>query len=106
MITLYGKKYARTESEFTGSLFHNDGQTCNGFYRVNKAGIYIFDHRWKPVAFIRCDGFGPVSVTRVNNQWRYMHALDSNSEKWMSVPDSYIDEREGAKQLTRAVYND
>ena len=104
MITLYGKKYARNDNEFVGTLFERDG-TANGFYKVTKAGIYFSDMQGNERAFIRRDGLGPVTVTKTDKGARfYMFAASSIDEKWLGVPDSYIAHIEGAKELARSVF--
>jgi hypothetical protein len=103
MITLYGKKYARNEKEFIGTIFEKDG-TANGFYRVLKSGIYLSDMQGNERAFIRKDGLGPVTVSRHDGKRRYMLSTSTLDEKWMGVPESYMETRDGAQELARSVY--
>jgi hypothetical protein len=103
MLTLYGKKYAKNEKEFTGTLFEKDG-TANGFYRVLKAGIYLSDMQGNERAFIRKDGLGPVTVFRHDGKRRYMFSTSTRDEQWLGVPKSYMATREGAQGLARSVY--
>jgi len=103
MLTLYGKKYAKNNGEFTDTLFERDG-TANGFYRVLKSGIYFSDMQGNERAFIRRDGLGPVTVSKHNGKRRYMHATSSLEESWLGIPDSYMATVEGAKELARQVY--
>jgi hypothetical protein len=103
MLTLYGKKYAKNEKEFIGTLFKKDG-TANGFYRVLKSGIYLSDMQGNERAFIRRDGLGPVTVFRHNGKRRYMFSTSTRDEQWLCVPESYMQTREGAQKLARSVY--
>lgn len=103
MITLYGKQYAKNDREFTGSLF-TGGATCNGYYKATARGLYIYDHQHTPVAFIRRDGMGPVSVSKHNGRWRYMFALSSNDAAFIGVPHSYIEQCDGAKDCAESVF--
>ena len=104
MITLYGKKYAKNEREFTSTLFEQGG-TANGFYRVTRGGVFISDMQGKERAYIRRDGLGPVSVTRNHEGKRvYMFAASATDEKWLGVPDSYLEHTQGAENLAREVF--
>lgn len=103
MIILYGKKYAKTEKEFTETLFQADG-TANGFYKVLKAGIYLSDMQGNERAFVRHDGLGPVTVAKHDGKRRYMFSTSTRDEKWLGVPDSYTATVNGAKELARQVY--
>lgn len=103
MLTLYGKKYARNEKEFTETLFQSDG-TANGFYKATKAGIYLSDMQGNERAFVRHDGLGPVSVSRHDGRRRYSFAASTIDEKWLGVPDSYMAACDGAKALAKAAY--
>jgi hypothetical protein len=103
MITLYGKKYAKNEKQFTETLFQKDG-TANGFYKVTKAGIYLSDMQGNERAFIRHDGLGPVTVHRHNGKRQFMFAASTLDEKWLNVPESYMAKCEGAASLAKSVY--
>ena len=103
MLTLYGKKYAKSEKEFIGTLFEKDG-TANGFYRVLMAGIYLSDMQGNERAFIRKDGLGPVTVFRHEGKRRYMFSISTLDEKWLGVPDSYMQAREDAQGVARSIF--
>lgn len=103
MITLYGKKYAKSGKEFTNTLFQSDG-TANGFYSVLKAGIYLSDMQGNERAFIRHDGLGPVTVAMHDGKRRYMFSTTTRDEQWLGVPESYTATIEGAKEIARNVY--
>lgn len=98
MIELYGKRYAKNSREFTDSLFNPAG-TANGFYMVTSAGIYLSDMQGKERAFIRRDGYGPVTVANHEGNRRYMFAASSLDESWLGVPDSYMAKVKGAEAL-------
>lgn len=95
MFILYGKKYAKNDREAVNSLFSPSG-TVNGFYKRTSGGIILLDLQWNERAFIRADGFGPVSVTRINGKRYYMQALSSTDEAWLGVPEKYSEARAGA----------
>lgn len=100
MIELYGKKYAKTESELVGTLFNNDGQgTANGYYKVTGSGVFLSDMQGNRRAFIRSDGLGPVTVTKCNGKQHFMFSCSTSDAEWLGVPDSYIQEKNGAKEL-------
>lgn len=104
MITLYGKKYAANDAEFTSTLFDTGG-TANGYYKVRKNGIYLFDMQGNERAFIRKDGLGPVSVTRNHNGKRfYGFSTSTLDERWLGVPDSYSALVKGAEELAGRIY--
>ena len=104
MITLYGKNYAKTDREFTESLF-TAGGTCNGYYKATSRGIYLYDHQRKPLAFIRRDGLGPVSFTKLGNgKYRYSFDLCSVDAEHIGCPDSYVARCDGATALARSIY--
>ena len=103
MITLYGKKYAKNETQFTETLFQRDG-TANGFYKVTKSGIYLSDIQGNERAFVRHDGLGPVTVSRHDGKRRYSFAASTLDEKWLGVPDSYMAKCDGAANLAKSVY--
>ena len=51
MLILNGNKFARSEKEFTNSLFET-GSTCVGFYKPLKSQIKLFDHNHNLVGVI------------------------------------------------------
>lgn len=105
MISLYGKKYAKNDSEFIESLFINDGKgTANGYYKKTAKGIFLLDMQGNRRAFIRRDGLGPVTVTKNNGKNFYMFSCTSKDQGWLGVPDSYIEEVDGAEQLAKSMF--
>lgn len=54
MLTINGKKYAKDDREFTDSLFHTEGGTCVGYYKVIATGVQFFDHQKNLFAFCVC----------------------------------------------------
>ena len=105
MITLYGKKYAANDREATGTLFDGDGQTANGTYKVTPRGIFLTSLNARHRAFIRRDGFGPVTVSKHNGRDWFMFGMASIDEEAFGVPDSFIEECDGAKALAREVFS-
>ncbi len=103
-ISLYGKTYARNARGVVSSLFAPGG-TANGTFKATRSGVYFFDLQGKERAFIRKDGLGPVSVTRLDSGKRYYLYSHTEREKaWLGIPDSYTQAREGAQALSRSVF--
>jgi hypothetical protein len=50
-ITINGRKFVDTAKEFAATLFQPNG-TANGFFKVKKRSILLFDPQWKPMAFV------------------------------------------------------
>ena len=88
MLIFNGKAYAKSDKEFTESLFKPiNGQTCNGFYRKLKGGIKLFRPDWTLEAFIvdRANEKFAVSASLVNGKPRYMFGLCSYTERWLGL---------------------
>lgn len=51
MIEINGKAFARTDKEFTESLFRPSG-TCAGFYRIRKNSVLFLDMQKQPFAHL------------------------------------------------------
>jgi hypothetical protein len=96
MITLYGKKYAKNDREAIDSLFAPGG-TVNGFYKRTSGGIVLLDLQRNERGFVRKDGLGPVSVTRVHGRRYYMQAASSKDATWLGIPEKYSEAVAGAK---------
>lgn len=96
MFTLYGKKYAKNDREAVASLFQADG-TVNGFYKRTSGGLVLLDLQKTARAFVRADGFGPVSVGQHKGKIRYAYALSSPDAAWLGVPENYAEAKQGAK---------
>ena len=103
MITLYGKKYAASDREATETLF--DDQTANGTYKVTPRGIFLTSLNARHRAFIRRDGFGPVTVSKHNGRDWFMFGMASIDEQAFGVPDSFIETCDGAEALAREVFS-
>lgn len=100
MIELYGKIYAPANATYLDHC-----PTINGTYRKRSYGLILTDRDGNERAFIRRDGFGPVSMTRLADGSRhYMMATSSIDETWLGTPKSYMAEVEGAKLLADKVY--
>ncbi|MCZ4270733.1 hypothetical protein [Maritalea porphyrae] len=96
MLTLYGKTYAKTKTEFTNSLFNPEG-TCNGFYKKTRGGVILSDMQQNERVFIRKrDGLLVTIRRQEDNTRRYMFATSTSDENWLGVPESYIAECDGA----------
>jgi hypothetical protein len=80
MITFNGNKFAKTESEFTNSLFESDG-TCLGYYRKVNGGIKLLDHNKELFAFIvgrKYESF-IVSATQKKGEQRPRYMFSTSS---------------------------
>lgn len=55
MIELNGKRFARTQAEFTESLFHPGG-TCVGFYRKIPQGVELMNMRRERIGVVNRHG--------------------------------------------------
>ena len=87
MITFNGFKFAKTEKEFSASLF-DTGSTCFGFYRGRKNGIILMDHQKNVVAFIAFDGSISFLVTAWKNekgQISCMYSATDETEKMFNL---------------------
>ena len=67
MLIINGLKYAKTDKEFTESLFQSDG-TCSGFYKFSEAKgqIRLYDQHKKIFSLLICNwkqGIFAVSAT-------------------------------------------
>lgn len=104
-LTLYGKRYARNSRGVVASLFQSGG-TANGTFRTTKAGIYFHDMQGQERAFLRRDGVGPVTVSRLDDgrRWYVLAGLCERERQWMNEPESYSARVEGARALAREVF--
>lgn len=73
MITLNGKKFAETESEFVNSLFEADG-TCVGYAKRNKHSISLLDHNKQKVGVINKHGVLGCATKLDNGKYWYSYA--------------------------------
>jgi len=73
MITLNGKKFAETESEFTDSLFDRGG-TCVGYAKRNRKSVTLLDHNREKIGVI--NGHGVLCAARKldSGKWWYSYA--------------------------------
>ena len=89
MITFNGFKFAKTEKEFSASLFAT-GSTCFGFYRERKNGIILMDHQKNVVAFIAFDRSISFLVTawkNENGKVSCMFSATEETEKMLNLQD-------------------
>lgn len=73
MITLNGKKFAETQSEFIDSLFDSGG-TCVGFAKRNKKSVTLFDHQNNKIGVINSQGVLCAATKLDNGRYWYSHA--------------------------------
>ena len=78
-------------SEFVNSLFSK--QTCNGYYKQSKKGISLHNLQNEVIAFIKAPTNGEnafiVSTYKSENKTRFMFGLDTLTELYLGVPESY-----------------
>ena len=89
MIAFNGFKFAKTEKEFSASLFAT-GSTCFGFYRERKNGIILMDHQKNVVAFIAFDRSISFLVTawkNENGKVSCMFSATEETEKMLNLQD-------------------
>lgn len=87
MILFNGRKFARTESQFTESLFQSGG-TCLGYYREVKGGIKLLDHNKDLFAFIVNKPFETfiVSATQKKGERaRYMFSTSTDTDRILGI---------------------
>ena len=87
MITFNGNKFAKTESEFTNSLFESGG-TCLGYYRKVKGGIKLLDHNKELFAFIVSRGHESFIVSATQKKGKravYMFSTSSIDDKKLGL---------------------
>jgi hypothetical protein len=100
-IELYGKTYARLPKNGANQPLP---EGVNGYFEREAGGIVFHHPERGPSAFIRRDGLGPVSLAHPNGKRHYMFSHSSIDESWLSVPDSYIAETEGARALANEIF--
>lgn len=95
MLIFNGKAYAKSDKEFTESLFKPiNGQTCNGFYRKVKNGYKLFRQNMVLDAFIvdrPAEGF-VVSAGMHNGKTFYMFACSENTASWLGIKNMGMQE--------------
>lgn len=102
-ITLYGQYYVASAKDAIGTLF-SGGKTANGLYKLKQDGVYFFRLCGTLAAFLpRRQYMGPVSATQEGRRTRYMFALCSLDEQWMTVPPSFMAATEEARALIRSL---
>lgn len=97
MFTINGRKFARTEKEFTASLFDSTG-TCTGYYKVLKGRIILSDGQKTPrVAIVNTDRVFAVTCHKLDNgNLRYMFALTGKDRQWLGFDDLTIQDANAA----------
>jgi len=92
MLKLNNKKFAESDKEFMGSLFHKDG-TCVGYYKVNKKSISIMDMQKNKVGVICNNVLGKASKQEDGKYWYSYGDIGI-----IGGYDSYIDQCEDIKK--------
>ena len=98
MITLNGKKFAKNISEFTESLFNNDGLgTCVGFYKRTKCTVILMDHQQQRIGVI--NKHGCLCCATLQDDGRYWYSFATI--KQIGEYDSYMQ----SVEEPRAIFN-
>lgn len=102
MIEVNGRKFAKNDAEFVGSLFDPTG-TCQGYYSIKKGGkvVVLSDHQRKPRVAAVMTQDGPMLVTchkRENGRLWYMFSTTSVDEQWLGV-EGYRHRHETAQAI-------
>jgi hypothetical protein len=100
-ITLYGKSYANLPAKTPDKALP---EGANGFYRKEAGGILFFTTQKEPRAYIRKDGLGPVSLAHPDGVRHYMYSTSSLDEKWLCVPESYMQTVDGARDIAKQLF--
>ena len=100
-ITLYGKTYTSLPKGAEDAPLQ---EGSNGFYRKEATGIVCFNAEKEPRAYIRKDGLGPVSLAHPDGVRHYMYSTSSLDEKWLCVPESYMQTVEGARDIAKQLF--
>ena len=104
-VELYDQHYAANDSGVIDSLSKPvNGKTANGTFQITPEGIYLKSLNGKRSAFVRKDGLGPVSVSNLSGRTFYAQALSSLDERWLSLPESFLEHVRGAEALAKQVY--
>ena len=99
MLVLNGKKLAKNDNEFINSLFQS-GDTCVGYYKVNKKSIYILDMQKNRVGVIVNNVLGKCSRLDSGKYWYSYGDIDI-----IGMFNSYSDEREDIKKAMELLSN-
>jgi len=87
MLIFNGKKYAKNDAEFVGSLFDPSG-TCNGYYKRLKHGVKLYNMQRELTAYIvdrsPLERFIVSAGTHAGKD-RYMYGLSSTAEQWLGT---------------------
>lgn len=105
MITLNGKKFARTEKEFKDSLFEKDG-TAVGFYQPYTKSIVLMDHKRKRIGVI--NRYGVLCCATKKECGRYWYSLATIKEigEFEDILKQYDDIQEAMKKCSiKLVYS-
>lgn len=104
MLTINGKKYAKNNKAFVGSLFDSGG-TCAGFFKTLKGGIILMDMQGEVFAAIvhHTNFTGIVSATRTSDgRCFYAQSASAAVAANLGVPTKYSDQQAYALELFNA----
>ena len=83
MITINNSKFAKNDSEFTNSLFDPNG-TCNGFYKVNKRSITLYNQHHEKIGVINRHGVLCCATKQPDGKYWYSYATIPEIGKYNS----------------------
>ena len=96
MIELNGSKFALNDNEMMDSLF-TPGGTCNGFYKVNKNSVTIFNLQHEKIAVINGHGLLCAATRQKDGKWWYNFA----TIREIGAYDSYMQSVQEPKAILR-----
>jgi hypothetical protein len=73
MLILNGRKFARNDAEFTGSLFDPSG-TCVGFYKPHKRQITLHNMQGEKIGCITSRGVLAAATKQSDGHYWYSYA--------------------------------
>ena len=68
MLLINNKKFAKTEKEFTNSIFELGG-TCVGYYKPNKKSIMLYDHNHNKIGVVCNKVIAKATLTDLGGYW-------------------------------------
>lgn len=98
MLTFNGKRFAKNDAEFTGSLFQPGG-TCCGYYKRLRNGIKLYDQQHQLQAFLVDNRHGERFVVTAytfpgDGRDRFMHSTTTSTARWLGIEGlKYGDDR-------------
>ena len=99
MINLNGKHFAKNDDEMIDSLF-TGGNTCVGFYKVNKTSITLLDMQKEKIGMINKNGCLISATKQEDNKYWYTFATIDCIGEYENFKTEYNEPRIILGQLT------